>query len=275
MALQSLTLSRQGGYKFCKVFNPCSLSSLVFAKVPYCISTTETQGTISSESLYDSSFPSDNSRIVDNLISIFTKRPFDPDCPELKQLAPSIDSEVVESVLKGIRSWKVAQNFFNWASSQDGYNHNCYTYNAMASILSLTQQRDTLRVMTKDILNSRCSFTPGALGFFIRCLGNVGLVDEANQLFDGIRLKGLCIPNSYSYNCLLEAMSKSGSIDMMEKRLKEMSILGWEYDKYTLTPVMHAFCKCGKFEEALKVFNRMYDKGWVDAHVYSMLVLSY
>ncbi|XP_028803090.1 putative pentatricopeptide repeat-containing protein At5g08310, mitochondrial [Neltuma alba] len=254
-----------------KLFKPGALCSLMSLKIVY-YSTTHSH----IPSVEPSSCSPDNAKdVVDSLISIFTKQPLTPNSPRLNQLAPRITTQVVESVLKGLRSWKIAQMFFNWASDQHGYKHNCYTYNTMASILSGMHQIYPLKVLIKDILNSHCSFTPGALGFLIRCLGSVGLVQEASELFDEIKLMGLCFPNIYSYNCLLEVIAKSGSIDMMEMRLKEMKKLGWQFDKHTLTAIMHACCNHGRFGVALNVFNAMHERGWVDARIYSMLIVSF
>ena len=91
--------------------------------------------------------------------------------------------------------------FFKWASNQNGYRHNIYTYNAMASILSRARQNALLKALASDVVSSRCSMNPGAFGFLIRCLGSVGLIDEANDLFDQVKRVGLCVPNDYSYNC--------------------------------------------------------------------------
>lgn len=216
----------------------------------------------------------DNTRIVHNLISIFTRRPFIPDDPQLKELGSSLTTEVVESVLKELKSWRIAQVFFKWASDQCGYRHNCYTYNAMAAILSRARQNASLGVLATDMLNSRCYLTPGALGYFIRCLGSQGLVQEANALFDGVKRWNLCTLNNYSYNCLLEAISKSSNVDLLELRLQEMRGLGWQFDKYGLTPVLQCYCNAGKLKEALEVFNWMHQERWVDAHVMSILVVS-
>ncbi|XP_061368623.1 putative pentatricopeptide repeat-containing protein At5g08310, mitochondrial [Gastrolobium bilobum] len=232
-----------------------------------------------------SGYGSDSSTlvVVDTLISIFTKGPNSDinTTEQLNRVAPILTSHHVETVLTRLRSWKVAQTFFNWASNQHqhGYRHSCYTYNAMASILSRSHQSAQLKTLAKDITNSPCSFTPGALGFFIRCLGSVGLVQEANEVFDEMKMKGLCAPNDYCYNCLLEAISKSksesGCVDLMEKRLKEMRVFGGEIDKYTLTPVMQVYCNARMFEQALSMYNIMREKGWVDERVYSMLALSF
>lgn len=253
------------------LFKPGALCSLVSFKIIY-YSTTYCH--IQSVEPSRCS-PASAKDVVDSLISIFTKQSLTRYSPRLNQLAPRITTQVVESVLKGLKSWKMAVMFFNWASNQPGYKHNCYTYNAMASILSGSHQIYPLKVLIKDIVNSHCSFTPGALGFLIRCLGSVGLVQEASELFDEIRMMGLCLHNIYSYNCLLEVIAKSGSIDMMEMRLKEMNKLGWQFDKHTLTPIMQAYCNYGRFEEALNVYNTMHEKGWVDAHIYSMLIVSF
>ncbi|KAJ0038712.1 hypothetical protein Pint_23211 [Pistacia integerrima] len=233
------------------------------------------QRSIFTKSQNDSTLPSDIVNVTDEFISIFTIRPFSPNNPELINLAPKLTNKVVETVLNNFKSWRVAHAFFIWASNQSGYKHNIYTYNAMASILSRARQNAPLKVLAQDVVNSRCFMSPGALGFLIRCLGSLGLVEEANMLFDQVKMMGLCVPNSYSYNCLLEAISKSGSTDFVEMRLKEMHDHGWGYDKYTLTPVLQVYCNSGEFEKALSIFNEMYNQGWVDEHVFYILVMSF
>ncbi|KAF8389551.1 hypothetical protein HHK36_024067 [Tetracentron sinense] len=218
---------------------------------------------------------SDHPQIVDRLTTIFTKQPFLRDSEELRNLGARLTTETVETVLRGLKSWKIGQEFFSWAAEQEGYKHNCYTYNAMASFLSQARQCTHLRILAMDVLNSRCSMTPGALGFFIRCLGSQGLFQEAISLFDQAKMMGLCVPNNYTYNCLLEALSKSSSVDLVEERLREMRDLGWEPDKFTLTPVLQVYCNARMFGKALAVFDQIYDKGWVDVRVFAILVLSF
>ncbi|PSR94803.1 Pentatricopeptide repeat-containing protein precursor [Actinidia chinensis var. chinensis] len=219
--------------------------------------------------------PPDQSRIVDGLIPIFTKRPFCPDSPKVRDFGSKLTPKIVESVLRSFKNWKIAHLFFNWASQQSGYKHKSYTYNAMASILSRARQNAPLRVLAADLVKSQCWMTPGALGFFLRCLGDQVLVEEANLVFDQVKERGLCVPNNYTYNCLLGAISKSGLVDLVEKRLNEMRDSGWEPDKYTLTPILQCYCNAGKFEKALEVFRSMHEKGWVDSHVLTILVLSF
>lgn len=218
---------------------------------------------------------SDQIDISNAFISVLTKQPFSPYNPELNNLAPLLTHKVVEAVLSNLENWRLAHLFFTWVSNQHDYKHNIYTYNAMASILSRARQNAPLKALAWDVLNSNCYMNPGALGFLIRCLGSVGLADEANNLFDQVKRVRLCLPNSYSYNCLLEALSRSGCIDLVETRLTEMRGLGLEFDKHTLTPVLQVYCNAGQFDKALSVFKEMFERGWVDEHVFSILVVAF
>ena len=82
---------------------------------------------------------------------------------------------------------------------------------------------------------------------------------QASSVFDRVREMGLCVPNAYTYNCLLEAISKSNSssVELVEARLKEMRDCGFHFDKFTLTPVLQVYCNTGKSERALSVFNEI------------------
>ncbi|KAL7099200.1 hypothetical protein ACP275_09G067900 [Erythranthe tilingii] len=210
-----------------------------------------------------------------SLISVFNKRPFCLESPELQELSSKLTPEVVETVLKSFRDWRLAHVFFNWASNQEGYSHSCYAYNAMAGILSSARQNASLRDLAVNLLTSSSFWTPGAFGYFLRCLGSQGLVKEANSLFDQVQASGVCVLNSYSYNCLLEVIAKVGDVGLLEYRLNEMRNLGWPIDKHALTPVLQCYCNAGKFDKALMVFNDLNDKGWVDQHILAVLVLSY
>ncbi|ESQ40774.1 hypothetical protein EUTSA_v10015588mg [Eutrema salsugineum] len=221
--------------------------------------------------------PPNQSKLAQNLIAIFTRQPFSPDDPELLRLAPELNTKVVETVLNGFKRWGLAYLFFNWASRQEGYRNDMYAYNAIASILSRARQNASLKALVGDVLSSRCLMSPGALGFFIRCLGNAGLVEEASFVFDQIREMGLCVPNAYTYNCLLEAFSKSNSssVDLVETKLEEMRNCGFHFDKYTLTPVLQVYCNTGNSEKALSVFNEIHSRGWLDGHISTILVVSF
>ncbi|PHU28641.1 hypothetical protein BC332_00734 [Capsicum chinense] len=68
---------------------------------------------------------------------------------------------------------------------------------------------------------------------------------------------GLCVPNSFTYNCLLDAISKGGDVGLTKLRLKEMCSYGWELDKYAYMPVLQ--CYLGKVDKAFELVERIED----------------
>ncbi|XP_068648491.1 putative pentatricopeptide repeat-containing protein At5g08310, mitochondrial [Aristolochia californica] len=209
---------------------------------------------------------------VAELSSFFSKHPSLRN--NAQDLPINLTPGIVELVLKRLSSWKPAYEFFLWASRQGGFKHTCYTYNAMAEILARAKKKDLLKSLSMDMVSSSIQSSPGALGFLIRCLGIQGLLEEANYVFDHAKLLN-CVPNRYTYNCLLEALAKCERVDLVESRFREMIDLGLEPDKYTFTPLLQAYCHGGNFEEAQSVFNKICNNDWMDEYVFTILVVSF
>ncbi|KAK8968793.1 putative pentatricopeptide repeat-containing protein [Platanthera guangdongensis] len=221
----------------------------------------------------ESAFPAN--QLARKLFVVFSQPPNLRDSDVLRSLAPSLTPETVEIVLKDLRGWRKAHEFFCWASLQEGFRHSCYTYNAMAEILSRARKKTQLKSLARDMVGRRCPMTPGALGFLIRCLGRQGLAEDAGFVFDHAQDLS-CIPNSYTYNCFLEVLARTGTVELLEMKFREMvEIMGWVPDKYTLTSVLQSYCNTGKFDDALTVFNKINENGWLDDRVFRILIVSF
>ncbi|KAL0912878.1 hypothetical protein M5K25_016291 [Dendrobium thyrsiflorum] len=214
-------------------------------------------------------------QLAHELFDVFSQPPNVRDSDVLCSLGRRLTPETVEIVLKDLRGWRAAHEFFRWASWQEGFRHSCYTYNAMAEILSRARRRTQLKALARELVGQRCPMTPGALGFLIRCLGRQGLAEDAGFVFD--HAKDLsCIPNSYTYNCFLEVLARMGKVELVETRFTEMvEVMGWEPDKYTLTSVLQSYCNAGKLDDVFRIFNEINDKGWLDDHIFTILVVSF
>ncbi|KAG6509796.1 hypothetical protein ZIOFF_027802 [Zingiber officinale] len=187
--------------------------------------------------------------LVHHLLDLFSKLPGLRDAEKFHSLDRNLVPSVAEVVIKGLASWRSAHEFFRWASAQHGFRHTCYTYNAMASVLCRARRFVQLQELVAQVLDERCPMTPGALGFLIRCLGSQGLIDEALLVFDRASILH-CVPNSYTYNCLLEVLVNSRSVDEVESKFEEMVVARrLEPDKYTFTAILQSYCRAGKLEE--------------------------
>ncbi|KAH9329976.1 hypothetical protein KI387_002084, partial [Taxus chinensis] len=214
-----------------------------------------------------------SSRPADRLSAVFSKGKVHINQEELNNLGAHLTHGDVEIVLNRQKHWKNAHAFFKWAALQNGYKHNCYTYNTMASILAKGKQTWVLREFMEEMMKERCRMTPGALGFLIRCFGSVGMVDEAMYLLGRAGTLN-CVPNVYTYNCLLDVLAKSKRFDLVEIRYNEMQKYGFVSDKFTLTSLLQAHCGVGKFTEALNLLKIMSERGWVDEHVLTVLLVA-
>ncbi|KAH7690281.1 TPR-like protein [Dioscorea alata] len=217
-------------------------------------------------SLFTISTPS----LAHHLLHHFSRPPPLRDPAHLQTLASALTPDAVEAVLRDLQSWRSAHEFFLWVSLQPGFRHSCYTYNAMASILSRVRQPSLLRSLLHEILSRKCPMTPGALGFLIRCVGSQGLVDEAEFLFDHAEELS-CVPNLYTYNCLIEVLAKVGRVRMVELRFREMK----NPDKYSFTAMLQAYCNAGMLDHVWRVFKELHGRGWVDEHVFTILVVAF
>ncbi|KAG0457325.1 hypothetical protein HPP92_022482 [Vanilla planifolia] len=215
------------------------------------------------------------SHLAHQLFDQFSKPPNARDAQVLRSLGGRINTETVEIVLKELHGWRAAHECFRWASWQEGFRHSCYTYNTMAEILCKAHKKAQLMALAREVVEKRCPMTPGALGFLIRCLGRQGLVDAAGYLFDNAKHLS-CIPNSYTYNCFLEVLAKMGNIQLVETRFTEMvEVMGWEPDRYTLTAILQSYCNAGELDCVLTIFNKIKDKGWLDEHIFTILIISF
>ncbi|XP_020584392.1 putative pentatricopeptide repeat-containing protein At5g08310, mitochondrial [Phalaenopsis equestris] len=245
-----------------------SLPSLSYPSNPS--SPSHPQGSSSS---IDSSSLSHN-QLAHELFDVFSQPPNLRDSDVLRNLGRRLTLETVEIVLKDLRGWRAAHEFFRWASWQEGFRHSCYTYNAMAERLSRARRRTQLKALARELVGHRCPMTPGALGFLIRCLGRQGLAEDAEFVFDHANDLS-CIPNSYTYNCFLEVLARTGKVELVETRFREMvEVVGWEPDKYTLTSVLQSYCNSRKVDDALLIFNKINDKCWLDEHIFTILIVS-
>uniref|UniRef100_A0A0D9WF67 PROP1-like PPR domain-containing protein n=1 Tax=Leersia perrieri TaxID=77586 RepID=A0A0D9WF67_9ORYZ len=134
-----------------------------------------------------------------------------------------------------------------------------------------------------EVLDSMNLYSDGSYGEMLSASEILELWEQEriNDMFSAKKAEPLCedscTPNSYTYNCLLDALAKAGRADDAQARLQEMvARCGDEsVDKYTLTSLLRCYCNAGRPDDANEVFQRMSDRGWVDEYVLTTLAVAF
>ncbi|WZZ20290.1 hypothetical protein YC2023_121677 [Brassica napus] len=168
----------------------------------------------------------------------------------LRQFREKLTESLVIEVLRLVEKPSVVISFFIWAGRQIGYKHTPSVYNALVDLIvtdndekvpeELLQQireddKETLGEFLNVLITRRCRS-----GSFSVALEELGMLKDFSFR-----------PSRSTYNCLVQAFLKAGSLDSASLIHREMSLSNVSLDGFTLRCFAYSLCKVGKWREAL------------------------
>ncbi|KAI4352134.1 hypothetical protein L6164_006415 [Bauhinia variegata] len=98
------------------------------------------------------------------------------------------------------------------------------------------------------------------------------MVDEALCLFKEMQQKNL-VPNTITYNTLIDGLCKCGRISYVWELLDEMRDRGQPPDLVIYGLLLHAFCKNKHLDRAIGLFKQIVDQGLkIDVFTYNIII---
>ncbi|PAN32284.1 hypothetical protein PAHAL_5G475300 [Panicum hallii] len=215
----------------------------------------------------------------------------------LRQFAEKMDEDVVLKVLQKQRSnWQVALAFFNWAAGLPGYAHGSRAYTEMLDILGRMKKVRLMRQLFDEIREERRAvvvtdrmfavllnryagahkvqeaievfylrkdygFELDLVGFqiLLMSLCRYKHVEEAEALFHEKKSK---FPHVIkSWNIILNGWCVKGSFRDAQRIWNDIVASKVERDLFTYGTFIKAMTKDGRIGSAVKLFNRMWEKG--------------
>ncbi|XP_027341635.1 pentatricopeptide repeat-containing protein At4g20740-like [Abrus precatorius] len=175
---------------------------------------------------------------------------------KLRRVTPN----VVAEVLKVQTNYTIASKFFHWARKQKGYNHNFASYNAFAYCLNRGNQFRAADQLP-ELMDSQGK-PPSEKQFEIlirmHCDANRGL--RVYHVYDKMRNKFGVRPRVFLYNRVMDALVRTGHLDLALKVYDDFRADGLVEERVTFMVLIKGLCKAGRVDEMLEVLGRMREK---------------
>ncbi|RWR73709.1 Pentatricopeptide repeat [Cinnamomum micranthum f. kanehirae] len=91
----------------------------------------------------------------------------------------------------------------------------------------------------------------------ISMYSQMGSPHEALRLYNSMRSAGKIKPNAFTYTIVLNSCAKMGDLKMGVEVHEDVVRDGCESDGFVVTALIDMYAKCGRFEDARKVFDGM------------------
>lgn len=169
----------------------------------------------------------------------------------------------------------LAYQFFVWASKQPGYRHSYDVYKAMVRTLGKMRQFGAVWAIIEEMRReSPRLITPDVFVVLMRRFASARMVKKAVEVLDEMPKYG-CEPDEYVFGCLLDALSKNGSVKEAASLFEDMRMRFTPTIKH-FTSLLYGWCREGKLLEAKHVLVQMRQAGFEpDIVVYNNLLNGY
>ncbi|KAL2906532.1 hypothetical protein RDABS01_005242 [Bienertia sinuspersici] len=169
----------------------------------------------------------------------------------------------------------LAYQFFVWASKQPGYKHSYDVYKTMVRTLGKMRQFGAVWAIIEEMRKeSPQLITPDVFVVLMRRFASARMVKKAIEVLDEMPKYG-CEPDEYVFGCLLDALSKNGSVKEAASLFEDMRVRFTPSLKH-FTSLLYGWCREGKLLEAKHVLVQMREAGFEpDIVVYNNLLNGY
>lgn len=194
----------------------------------------------------------------------------------LKESGVVVRSGLTERVLNRCGdAGNLGYSFFVWASKQPGYRHSYDVYKSMIKILGKMRQFGAVWALIEEMRRENPQLiTPEVFIVLMRRFASARMVKKAVEVLDEMPKYG-CEPDEYVFGCLLDALSKNGSVKEAASLFEDMRERFTPTIKH-FTSLLYGWCKEGKLTEAKFVLVQMRKSGFEpDIVVYNNLLNGY
>ncbi|XP_026417655.1 pentatricopeptide repeat-containing protein At4g20740-like [Papaver somniferum] len=174
------------------------------------------------------------------------------DLNKLRRVTPNLVAEV----LKVQTDPKLSSKFFHWAGKQKGYRHNYASYNAFAYCLNRNNQFRAADQVPELMSNQGKLPTEKQFEILIRMHSDAGRGLRVYFVYEKMKKFGVK-PRVFLYNRIMEALVKTGHLDLAISVYEDFREDGLVEESVTYMILIKGLCKAGRIDEGFELLRRM------------------
>ncbi|KAK2982252.1 hypothetical protein RJ640_016382 [Escallonia rubra] len=172
------------------------------------------------------------------------------------------DPGFISEVFKHQKNAFLSLRFFYWVSSHRGFSPDQISCDVMFNGLVEAKAVNAAKIFLE--------FTafmpePASLESYIACLCDGGLVEEALDVFEHLKVVGAC-PSLATWNLALLGSVRAGRTDLVWKLYGEMMECGVVSDVDTVGYLIEAFCLDSKVSKGYDLLRQVLEAGYVPSN---------
>ncbi|KAI3809027.1 hypothetical protein L1987_24993 [Smallanthus sonchifolius] len=189
------------------------------------------------------------------------------DLNKLRRVTPKLVAEVLKVQSDPV----VASKFFHWAGKQKGYKHDFASYNAFAYCLNRNNQFRAADQVPELMNMQGKPPTEKQFEILIRMHSDSNRGLRVYYVYEKM-LKFGVKPRVFLYNRIMDALVKTGHIDLSMLVYNNFKKDGMVEEGVTFMILIKGLCKAGRVDEALRLLDRMRKLCKPDVFAYTAMI---
>lgn len=165
---------------------------------------------------------------------------------------------IVCRVLKVIPRSDAARKFFNWAKTQNGFEHNVYTYTSMIDFCGKKKNLQGMEHVLVEMREEGCKISIVTFSSLMHWYRQAKNLAGVRRVWEEMLNEGF-EPNEYTYTTYIDALAKGGCHQEAMEAFNEMQLRGCRPNIFTYTVLIHTLVEAGKLEGARELFDKLAD----------------
>ncbi|KAK9062983.1 hypothetical protein SSX86_016853 [Deinandra increscens subsp. villosa] len=189
------------------------------------------------------------------------------DLNKLRRVTPKLVAEVLKVQSDPV----IASKFFHWAGKQKGYKHDFASYNAFAYCLNRNNQFRAADQVPELMNMQGKPPTEKQFEILIRMHSDSNRGLRVYYVYEKMMKFGVK-PRVFLYNRIMDALVKTGHIDLSMSVYKNFKNDGLMEEGVTFMILIKGLCKAGRVEEALGLLDQMRKLCKPDVFAYTAMI---